>query len=165
MLTRLLQVYGSSETAGVGWRDDPAGPYALLPGWRRDGDGLLQGHRAIQPPDLLEWRDDDRFRVLGRRDGAVQVAGFNVVPDQVRAALARHPAVADIAVRPMRPKEGSRLKAFVVPAAVVNPDELLADWVAGRGCEGGGSSRLEHDRRQHLEAGLGEQVALEQADA
>ena len=126
-LARLLQVYGSSETAGVGWRDDPAGPYALLPGWQRDGDGLLQGHRAIQPPDLLAWDRDGRFRVLGRRDGAVQVAGFNVVPDQVRAALARHPAVADIAVRPMRPEEGSRLKAFVVPAAVVNPDALLAE--------------------------------------
>lgn len=127
-LARLLQVYGSSETAGVGWRDDPAAPYALLPGWQRDGDGLRQGHRAIQPPDLLVWEQGDRFRVLGRRDGAVQVAGSNVVPDQVRAALARHPAVADAAVRPMRQEEGNRLKAFVVPAAdAADLDELRAE--------------------------------------
>ncbi len=127
-LARLLQIYGSSETAGVGWRDDPAAPYALLPGWRRNGDGLLRGHKAVQPPDLLVWEHDDRFRVLGRRDGAVQVAGFNVIPDQVRAALARHPGVADAAVRPMCQEEGNRLKAFVVPAAdAADLDELQAE--------------------------------------
>ena len=125
-LARLLQVYGSSETAGVGWRDDPADPYTLLPGWRRDDDGLLKGQRPVQLPDLLGWEDDERFRLLGRRDGAVQVGGFNVVPEEVCAALLRHPAVADAAVRPMRPEEGDRLKAFVVPAAAADPDELSA---------------------------------------
>ena len=115
-----------SETAGVGWRDDPAYPYTLLPGWRRDDDGLLKGQRPVQLPDLLGWEDDERFRLLGRRDSAVQVGGFNVVPEEVCAALLRHPAVADAAVRPMRPEEGDRLKAFVVPAAAADPDELSA---------------------------------------
>lgn len=127
-LARLLQVYGASETAGIGWRDDPASPYALLPGWRRDGDGLLRGREPVQPPDLLGWDDDGRFRLLGRRDGAVQVGGVNVVPERVRVALARHPAVADVAVRAMRPEEGDRLKAFVVPAGdAPDPDALRAE--------------------------------------
>lgn len=127
-LARLLQVYGSSETAGVGWRDDPASSYALLPGWQRHGDGLLQGQTPVQPPDLLGWDEDGRFRLLGRCDGAVQVGGFNVRPDDVRDTLARHPGVADVAVRPMRPEEGGRLKAFVVPsAAAADPDALLAE--------------------------------------
>ncbi len=119
-LARLVQVYGSAETAGIGWRDDPAQPYALLPGWRRDGAGLWwesqagEG-RAVDAPDRLAW-EGERFRVLGRRDGAVQVGGVNVSPEQVGARLARHPGVAEVAVRAMRPEEGGRLKAFVVPA-------------------------------------------------
>ena len=41
-LARLLQIYGASETGGIGWRDDPAQPYTLLAGGRRGGDGLLR---------------------------------------------------------------------------------------------------------------------------
>ena len=115
-LARLLQIYGASETGGIGWRDDPAQPYTLLPDWRRDGDGLLHREQPLEAPDLLSWEQDDRFRLVGRRDGAVQVGGVNVIPGQVSAALMRHSAVAEVAVRPMRPEEGGRLKAFVVPA-------------------------------------------------
>lgn len=120
-LQRLLQVYGSSETAGIGWRDDPTQPYTLLPGWYRAGagtsdDGLCyRDEVAITAPDRLKWQAD-QFRVLGRRDGAVQVGGQNVIPAKVAAALSGHEAVARIAVRPMRPDEGDRLKAFVVAA-------------------------------------------------
>ena len=63
--------------------------------------------------------------MVGRRDGAVQVGGTNVHLAQVRAALLRHPAVADAAVRPMRPEEGSRLKAYVVPHADAPPEDAL----------------------------------------
>jgi long-chain acyl-CoA synthetase len=127
-LARLLQVYGASETGGIGWRDDPARPYELLPGWRRDGNGLLREGQPIEAPDLLDWEDDDRFRVIGRRDGAVQVGGINVIPGQVSAVLMQHPAVAALTVRLMRPEEGNRLKAFVVPAFnAPASDELRAE--------------------------------------
>ncbi len=116
-LARLLQVYGASETGGIGWRDDPAQPYALLPGWRRDGDGLLREEQPVEVPDRLSWEEGERFRLIGRRDGAVQVGGANVIPSQVSVVLMQLPAVAEIAVRLMRPEEGNRLKAFVVPAA------------------------------------------------
>ena len=40
----------------------------------------------------------------------------------------QHPAVADITVRLMRPEEGSRLKAFVVPAVDASAyNELRAE--------------------------------------
>jgi long-chain acyl-CoA synthetase len=45
-----------------------------------------------------------------------------VFPVRVREILCRHPAVADAAVRLMRPQEGTRLKAFIVPK-----DPRLAD--------------------------------------
>ena len=114
-LARLLQVYGSAETAAIGWRDDPGSAYSLLPGWQRDGDGLRRDGHPVPMPDRLAW-EGDRFRVLGRHDGVVQVGGVNVSPDEVARVLGRHPAVSAIAVRRMRPDEGERLKAFVVPA-------------------------------------------------
>ena len=32
-LSRLVEIYGASETGGIGWRDDPDAPFALLSGW------------------------------------------------------------------------------------------------------------------------------------
>jgi acyl-coenzyme A synthetase/AMP-(fatty) acid ligase len=67
-------------------------------------------------PDEVEWCDSRSFRPLRRRDQAVQVAGINVYPQYVASRLKEHPGVADCSVRLMRPEEGVRLKAFVVPA-------------------------------------------------
>lgn len=139
---RLLQVYGSSETAGVGWREAAGEPYRLLPYWRAAGEGMLerdgedaQAERfALQ--DRLEWHDAGRFLPAGRIDQAVQVGGANVFPAYVGEVLALHPAVAQCQVRPMRPDEGTRLKAFVVPRADAGePAALraeLASWTAAR---------------------------------
>jgi 4-coumarate--CoA ligase (photoactive yellow protein activation family) len=120
---RLLQVYGSSETAGVGWREEAGMPFKLLPYWSRlDAPdelarALPDGGAARYPlQDKLEWEGERRFRPAGRIDAAVQVGGVNVFPSYVAEVLRMHPRVADAAVRLMRPDEGRRLKAFVVPA-------------------------------------------------
>ncbi len=135
-LRRLVQIHGSTETAGLGWRDDPNAPYTLMPTWARDGDqvrrvrtgpdGAVGVGEPVAPPDRLEWTGDRRYRVLGRADGAVQVAGVNVFPAQVARVLGEHPGVAEIAVRLMRPAEGVRLKAYVVPRAGFDERALLA---------------------------------------
>jgi 4-coumarate--CoA ligase (photoactive yellow protein activation family) len=136
-LTRLLDVYGSSETGGVGWRErtslgwrDGAGAHELLPWWRRAEDGLLvrEDEAPIMPPDRLDWEQSGGFRIGTRRDGAVMVGGLAVDLDRVRHVLLAHPGVADAAVRPMDSAEGMRLKAFVVPQlkAGENLSSLLA---------------------------------------
>jgi 4-coumarate--CoA ligase (photoactive yellow protein activation family) len=147
---RLLQMYGSSETAGVGWRLEAGAAFTLLPHWSRTGgaaelartlpDGGTASY-ALQ--DRLEWEDAYRFRPAGRIDAAVQVGGVNVFPSYVAEVLRMHPRVAAAAVRLMRPDEGARLKAFVVPADAepgFNADEAgletlrteLLDWCAQR---------------------------------
>jgi long-chain acyl-CoA synthetase len=142
-LQRLLQVYGSSETAGIGWRDAPGSPFRLMPHWQRDAydaPSLVRlatdGTRWPQPmQDRLEWLADGHFRVAGRLDGAVQVGGINVFPERVRQALLTHPGVGEAAVRPMAAHEGQRLKAFIVPAPGADPAALrddIADWSADR---------------------------------
>jgi 4-coumarate--CoA ligase (photoactive yellow protein activation family) len=122
-IERLVQIYGATETAGVGWRTQPDAPYCLFSYWQRvagDADGLLRtlpDGRAVRYAlqDRLHWHGEERFEPAGRLDHAVQIAGVNVFPVRVRDILLRHPDVLDATVRPMRSDEGDRLKALIVP--------------------------------------------------
>lgn len=127
-LSRLLQVYGSSETAGIGWRDDHSAPYRLLPFWRPSESGSLLKvgeEKEVEVPDHLHWLGAEHFLLKGRRDAAVQVGGLNVHLEHVRNVLREHPAVADVAVRLMALHEGGRLKAFVVPRDLSKTGETV----------------------------------------
>jgi 4-coumarate--CoA ligase (photoactive yellow protein activation family) len=142
-LACLHQVYGSSETAGIGWRTTPDSPYQLMPHWSRhaEDDAMLWRHASGPTPrlhhlaDRLLWHPDGSFFVGERVDAAVQVAGINVHPALVRRVLIDHPLVADAVVRLMTPREGDRLKAYVVPVpgsdAAGLPGELMR-WSAMR---------------------------------
>lgn len=76
--------------------------------------------------DELVWEDSRHFLPQGRRDEVVQVGGRNVSPAHVAQVLRRHPRVRDASVRLMRPDEGLRLKAFVVPR---QHNGKPADWI------------------------------------
>jgi long-chain acyl-CoA synthetase len=140
-IVRLFHLYGSSETAGIGWRATWREPYRLFPylAFAQDGSGRLMrqlangSHADIDCLDRLEPIADGRFRVGPRLDAAVQVAGINVFPCRVADVLRRHPLVDAAAVRLMRPDEGSRLKAYVVPKPQVSdPDAFVAglrSWI------------------------------------
>lgn len=138
----LAEIYGSSESAGVGWRSDARQPYVLLPYWRRGeaGDTLLRqasngSELRCDCQDQIDWHGEHSFVPVGRHDQAVQVGGTNVYPAQVAQVLKRHPGVSEAHVRLMRADEGQRLKAFVVAAhlggAECLPDQLAA-WVRQR---------------------------------
>ncbi len=121
-LEGMIEVYGSSETGGVGYRRKPDAPYELLPYWERAAvdNRLTRQHPsngsfapyALQ--DDLTWLQNNHFLPGGRIDKAVQVAGVNVYPARVRNIILEHPFVADCVVRLMRPEEGPKLKALVV---------------------------------------------------
>lgn len=121
-LARLIEIYGSTETAGIGWRSAGAGAFTLLDTWQPGPDGtLLDDHgAAVTPPDWLDWQAARRFTVRGRKDGQVQIAGVNVDLAEVRACLMGVPGVADVA---LRLAETGRLKAFIVPTP--GADETL----------------------------------------
>lgn len=154
---RLVQVYGSTETAGVGWRAGPDEDYRLFSYWQagapaeaapetgaaQQGAGVLVrtgadgGRVEVELQDKLVWTAPDRFRPAGRIDHAVQVGGINVFPGYVADVLRMHPAVQDATVRLMRPDEGRRLKAFVVPRGGVPQDTAalraaLSAWIGER---------------------------------
>lgn len=82
----------------------------------------------LQTTDLARIDDDGFLWILGRADQAIIRGGFKVMPDDVRAALESHPAVAGAAVvgRP-DPRLGETPVALVElrPDADAAPDELL----------------------------------------
>ncbi|MBK1618216.1 hypothetical protein CKO42_07115 [Lamprobacter modestohalophilus] len=90
----------------------------------------------VELQDHLDWLDHERFYVLRRRDGAVQIGGVNVFPQRIERLLCTHPEVAEAAVRQASAEQGGRLKAFVVPVIdCVDPAALaerLDAWLASR---------------------------------
>jgi 4-coumarate--CoA ligase len=140
-LAQLVEVYGSSETAGIGWRDTPDAAFRLLPRWRPGGSGdaaslvEVATGREMPLPDRAAWLPGGMLRPMGRKDHAVQVGGVNVWPSRVAAVLAEHPMVAAASVRLDAALAEPRLKAFVVPAPgaeAASLPGLLARWCAER---------------------------------
>lgn len=134
----LVEIYGSTETSAIGIRVTPDVPYTLLPVWERvslpggyfgivrvRADGSRE--EAVALPDDVVWHGERLLVPLKRKDNAVQVGGINVYPFHVADIIRGHPAVRDCAVRLMRPDEGVRLKAFIVPE-----DPALFKSLSGR---------------------------------
>lgn len=123
-LTRLFQIYGSTETAGLAYRMAADEPYTLAPQRTRsaaDGIALTLPDGTVvylDVQDQLEWTDDASsrpgFYVLRRNDLSVQVGGNNVSPAWVTDQLLLHPAVRQASVRLSTMAKPPRLKAFVV---------------------------------------------------
>ena len=117
-LTRLVDIYGSSETSGIAMRNAPASGYDLLPRWQLSAHGdedwrLVDRYgRFWDFPDHIERINSRTLRPRGRRDGAVQIGGHNVWPGRVADTLRTVDGVADVAIRL---NGHGRLKAFVVP--------------------------------------------------
>jgi 4-coumarate--CoA ligase (photoactive yellow protein activation family) len=116
-LAGLVELYGSTETAGIGWRDRSGAPFTLFDHWTVDAVGRLSRARGstVDLPDLVAWDGPRTFVPIGRRDGVVKIAGIVVNPGEVVSRLRQHPAVADCVVRPRGgTAPDARLEAFIV---------------------------------------------------
>lgn len=138
-LASFTEVYGSSETAGVGIRRWPETLYRLMPHWKvadvEDAEATSLQHSSgfrVRVQDRLQLHEGGSFALAGRIDAAVQVGGTNVYPARIASLLRARPGVCDAAVRLRSPEDGGRLKAFVVPNPDVDREELrkqLELWV------------------------------------
>jgi acyl-CoA synthetase (AMP-forming)/AMP-acid ligase II len=104
------------------WRDPEATSAAFAEGgWYRTGD-------------IASLTADGYLYILDRVNDMIISGGENIYPAEVEAVLARHPAVADVAVlgRP-DPTWGEAVHAVIIPVAgkAVPPDEVIA-WCRGR---------------------------------
>jgi O-succinylbenzoic acid--CoA ligase len=82
----------------------------------RDGMSPIDADGWLPTGDLGHWLDDGRLHVEGRRGDLIISGGENVWPEAVEAALADHPAVAEVMVRGVDdPEWGQVVEAVVVP--------------------------------------------------
>jgi acyl-CoA synthetase (AMP-forming)/AMP-acid ligase II len=103
------------------WRDPAATAAAFAEGgWYRTGD-------------IGKLTADGYLYILDRARDMIISGGENIYPAEVEAVLARHPAVADVAVlgRP-DPTWGEAVHAVIIPAGeAVSPEEIIA-WCRDR---------------------------------
>jgi acyl-CoA synthetase (AMP-forming)/AMP-acid ligase II len=84
-------------------------------GYLHDGDGpLADPDGFVDTGDVVERRGD-RYHFLGRRSGVINVGGLKVHPEEIEAAINRHPSVRMSKVRAKHsPISGSLVAADVV---------------------------------------------------
>jgi len=86
-----------------------------------DDAPLTDAAGFVDTGDMVERRGD-RYYFLGRRSGLINVGGLKVYPEEVEAAINRHPAVRMSRVRARRsPLTGSLVAADVVLTDAPDP--------------------------------------------
>ncbi|MEL6205341.1 MAG: AMP-binding protein [Pseudomonadota bacterium] len=128
----LIEIYGATETAGVGYRRSPHAGFALMPHLDRAGPGIFAAGRGqLDVQDRLRWLGPRSFVLEGRKDNVVQVAGVNVSPQATGRHLERTDGVAAATVR--LDTQSGRLKAFVI--AKPGKDEAVLEVALRMGAE------------------------------
>ncbi len=130
----LLEVYGSSETSGIAWRDHCSVQeegFELFPWWEPVADGAVlrrsPGGEIFSIPDNVEWLAPRRLVPRGRRDTVVQVGGHNVDLSALRNRILELLPIEDCA---LRLDDSGRITAFMVVSDGADPagmEQQLAD--------------------------------------
>ena len=84
------------------------------------------GARMYRTGDRARHRPDGRFEFLGRGDGQVKFHGFRIELEEVRAALVRHPLIADGLVRLVGEGTACEMVAYYVSREELEPAGLRA---------------------------------------
>lgn len=85
----------------------------------------LQGGRMYRTGDRVRFLRDGSIEFLGRLDHQLKIRGYRVEPGEIETALARHPAIREAAVVPVRDGDGDpRLVAYFVAISEPPLDEL-----------------------------------------
>jgi len=85
------------------------------------------GRRLYRTGDIGFSMPSGEIAFIGRNDDQIKIRGFRIEPNEIVAALNKHPAVQSSAVKVVGSFEDKKLVAYIVPAAdkSPNPAELL----------------------------------------
>lgn len=125
-----------AEDDGMDLSDDPAGTDPgqivvrganLFAGYWPDGRGGPDADGWWATGDVAYADGDGDLFLVDRLGELILVNGFNVYPHEVELVLQAHPGVAESAVLGVpHPRTGETVRAYVVRAAEVSAEELLA---------------------------------------
>jgi amino acid adenylation domain-containing protein len=85
------------------------------------------GGRLYRTGDIGFYMPSGEIGFVGRNDDQIKIRGFRIEPNEIVAALNKHPAVQSSAVKVVGSFEDQKLVAYIVPAAdkFPNATELL----------------------------------------
>ncbi len=126
------ELYHGGTAVGRGYLHKPG-----LTAERFVPDPTVPGSRRYATGDVVRWRPDGTLEFLGRTDHQVKVNGQRIEPAEIAAALAAHPAVGEVAVRPVADRAGTTTLAAYLTVAGPTP----------------GPAELRAHLREHLPAG------------
>jgi acyl-coenzyme A synthetase/AMP-(fatty) acid ligase len=93
-----------------------------------EDSSLTDDEGFVDTGDMVERRGD-RYYFLGRRSGLINVGGLKVYPEEVEAAINRHPAVRMSMVRSRKsPITGSLVAADIVLRAEPGAGGMIVDF-------------------------------------
>ena len=109
-----------------------ASPEAFAGYWNRpDADAKAIRDGWYYTGDLATTDDDGDLWVSGRVDDMINSGGENIYPDEIEAALARCPAIADVVVAGLPDERwGQAVTAFAVPGDGLEADAALDELTA-----------------------------------
>ncbi|MGV6800366.1 MAG: hypothetical protein ACWA5L_00395 [bacterium] len=138
-LGAMRELYGSTETGIIAWRDSPVDPFILFDHWSGDEVSITRTRpdgqmRQMTAMDFLDWQSPHSFKLAGRRDGAVQIGAVNVFPLIIAKIIKQHEKVVDCHVRVAhRATILDQLIAQIILKEGVEPDEAMA-WEIDQWC-------------------------------
>lgn len=120
-----IEIFGSTETGGIAWRQQKIGDNAWTPlptvhVDRADDEALivtspfLPDANPIRMEDRASLGDDGRFKLLGRIDRTIKIEEKRLSLPEMEECLVQHPAVAAAALAPMSLKDRQFIGAIVV---------------------------------------------------
>lgn len=122
------EIYGSSETAGVGIRNSVCEPFSLFAYLEQIDGEVRKNGVSLNIQDKLEWVGERHFFPRGRVDKAVQVGGTNVFISALRERiLSVFCDIEDISIR-LDDKTG-RLKGAIVAKKEFD-EKIFFEWQA-----------------------------------
>lgn len=93
---KLTELYGSTETAGIGYRESSQEPFRLIPYWQLKNNEEVwdqQNNKAYPLMDYVEKAGDNQFVLLGRKDNQINIAGKLVDLNEVNNLIKTLPNV------------------------------------------------------------------------
>ena len=126
---RVIQIYGSTETGGVGWRDQCHTEYRLREDLMFIGTDIYQGESRLDIQDHLKVVSANSFVIEGRKDGMIQIKGRNVDIGEVRHKISQHPEIIDSAIKIKEHDEIKSIHVFIVPVRDALKDKLRYEIV------------------------------------
>lgn len=131
-----IEVFGSTETGGIAWRQQGADDaWTLLPGIRIETDAdsthlfspFLGSEKSRTLDDAVAFVENGRFRLLGRRDRVLKIEEKRISLHALETHLSEHPWVQTAAAVGL----GGRRDSIGV-AVVLNAAGLAAQAEGGR---------------------------------